>query len=289
MQRRKKDKPQRATKEPGTSSTAHTASVDAVGKPNASRGDLLWRRGRATFVAVLGVAAPVAGILALTGYTLRDAIDSPQPLALSVGETKINEGEDIDVVFALQITDDDYPRMLGLPIKITNPSNKKTAQNVVILIKCHTPLKVWPQDLSKTGALGTIGDTKRVTAEATGISTSSWTIPRIAPGSAFIFVDALLWEKNVWKIDTPMTIDVSISGDDRPTRRQTIKLWSAMAFGPIPDTALAISKDAQRAAHGVLVYFENYELMKATKGFETPFYSWRSMDDIKYQPMKTNR
>ncbi|MBL8827611.1 MAG: hypothetical protein JNM18_11595 [Planctomycetaceae bacterium] len=247
-----------------------------------------WQTRWSVVGAVVTFIAAIAGIWAVSGYTLKDVVTSPQPLHFAIGNVLVNKGEDCAVVFALQHTEDNYPRMLGLPFTITNPS-ETTAKNVDVLIKCNTPLRLWPHELSKSQFLGKFGGTTRVTGEAEGISTSSWTIERIAPGQSLLLVDAIMWEKDVWKIDTPMTIDISISADDRPSRAQTVKLWSAIAVGPIPDAAIAINKAVKRADRGLLVYFENYTLVKSKKGFDTPFYSFQSMGDIKFTALKTEK
>lgn len=232
--------------------------------------------------------ATVVGIWAITGYTLRDFVNSAQPLGFGIGDVDVNEGQECAVVFVLQPTGDDYPRVLGLPISVMNRS-ETTARHVGVLIKCSAPLRVWPQELSKSEALGSLDGMKRVTARVDSVSSSSWTIDRLAPGQAVMFVDALMWEKDVWKIDSPLTIDISITVDDRPSRTHTLKLWSTMALGPIPDGPIAISKDAQLADCGLIVYFENYLLMKAKGDFETPFYSFQSMSDVKFAALKTHK
>jgi hypothetical protein len=232
--------------------------------------------------------AILAGIAGLSGLSLKDIFKSQKSLELAIGNTYVNEKDECSVVFAFYDIDFNYPCVVGLPITIKNNS-KSTAKNIDLMIKYEAPLKAYPTELSKTNSLGIYNNISRVTSEVGDVSTSSISISSIAPEKSIILIDAILWEKNISKIDTSMTIDITVNVEDRPSRNQKIKIWSSFMMDSIPGGMMAINKNALKVDHGILVYFKNYKLMKSKKNNEMIYNSYSGMQDVIFQEMKTEQ
>lgn len=256
-------------------------SASASIEPRRAADESSWTRRRTYIVGTVAFLAAIAG---LTGYTLKDALGGPNSLGFAIGKgevsVNVDEGEDCAIIFALEATGDEHPRMLGLPITIKNSSNT-TAKNVSMTVVCSAPLGIWSEEKSNSSGLKNFAGIKRVTGEVGEISTSSFTIPRIPPGKSVVLIDLILWEEFTWKIDESMPVSITIDAEDRPSRTQVIELWTAIVSGPGSESLIAISKDAQRVDRGLLVHFQNYHLAKARDGSNTVFYTFQAMRDIK--------
>ncbi len=262
------------------SSASESGGTSSITKNNSNK-----EYRKIIFSAVMFLAA-IAGIWAVSGYTIRDIINAPKPLKVYIGDINLEEGDDCDVIFMLRHTGDKYPRLVALPIFLENPT-KRTAKNVEMLIKFLSPsLMVLPENLSLGKKLGLHAGISRVTSKISGVSTSAWTLPHIKSKNRSFLLDQMFWLKDISDVDTPLTITISVDADGYPETVHTIRLWSALTVGEKKDGGVvAISKKIDKANRKLLVWYDEHQLMKAKEGFESPFWASKSLLDVKYKQL----
>lgn len=201
-------------------------------------------------VAVVAFLASVAGIIQLSGYSVREFLEKPGDFEVTVGSLLLKPDETVEVTCYIEAPLDENPVLCHIPCAFRNPWGK-AAKNVRILFGCSSNLIHFSQpNETFMKALGP-QYVKREPSRIGRHSTSAWTIERLGPSSGSLITESIVIDvpKEAVKdaANEELVVVMSIEADDFPRGEYTLNFRPAFIHETDRTTKLT---RVSRTAHG---------------------------------------
>jgi hypothetical protein len=228
---------------------ARAAQPTAAASPESKKDRFMVVIG--SLVGIVAFLASVAGILQLSGYSIREFIEKPGHLEVTVGSMLLRPNEKVEVTCYFEAPLDDNPVLCHIPLAFQNPWGK-AAKNVRIGFGCSSNQihLCQPNETLMVGRGFTSG-MERVPSRMGRHSTSAWSIDSFGPGTGALLTEAVVVEAPNAMVDEvadeELVIAMSIEADDFPRAVYMLNFRPAWIHETDPATKLT---RISRGAHG---------------------------------------